>query len=257
MTMQSRSSEDAAPVESPVPALPGTDAQAFVDKWHARWPEWRVAEVFVPPDQRPLAVTWAALQQELADAAWGGSDPRPGEAKLQWWQEELLGWTQGRRRHPLGQLLQQQSADWASLAMSLTALAESRARPRDAEHACAQMEPIAEAVVLIEQRLFPVDAEPGQAGDLEFETVTAQWLHARLVQQGEAAVPLALLARSGSAPALPGWRSELARRWPRHPACNRPRRLWTALALARLQSPEERPLPLWRALLRSWRAARN
>lgn len=244
-------------VEQADPPLAGADAQAFCDKWRARWPEWRVAEVFLPPAQRPLAVAWAALQQELADAAWGGSDPRPGEAKLLWWQEELHGWSQGRRRHPLGQLLQRQPADWSGLAMTLNALTEARARPRDPEHAAAQIDPVAQAVAIIEQQLFRAEAEPALLSDLEFDTIIAQWLHARLVQQNEAAVPLTLLARSGSAPALPDWRAELARRWPRQSALNRPRRLWTAMALARLQSPEEQPLPLWRALLLAWRAARN
>ena len=48
-----------------------------------RWPEWHVAEVFVPRRAaRTGASAWFALRQELTDAAWGGSDPRPGEAKL-------------------------------------------------------------------------------------------------------------------------------------------------------------------------------
>ena len=50
----------------------------FTEKWRARWPEWRVAEVFVPVEQRERAIAWFALRQELADAAWGGNDPRPG-----------------------------------------------------------------------------------------------------------------------------------------------------------------------------------
>ena len=58
---------------------------SFLDKWRTRWPEWAVAQAFVPPAQRDIALAWAALQQELTDAAWGGSDPRPGEAKLAWW----------------------------------------------------------------------------------------------------------------------------------------------------------------------------
>ena len=65
---------------------------AFLDKWRERWPEWSVAEVFIPAHDREMAVAWFALLQELTDAAWGGSDPRPGEAKLGWWAEELLGW---------------------------------------------------------------------------------------------------------------------------------------------------------------------
>lgn len=84
--------------------------QDFAGKWRARWPEWSVAEVFVPRAQRGVAVAWAALQQELTDAAWGGTDALPGEAKLGWWMEELQGWRQGRRRHPLGLALQRQDA---------------------------------------------------------------------------------------------------------------------------------------------------
>ena len=257
MTTLSQPSDDSGQENASAPSVAGADAVAFCDKWRARWPEWRVAEVFLPSAQRSLAPAWSALQQELADAAWGGSDPRPGEAKLLWWQEELHGWSQGRRRHPLGQLLQRHPADWSGLGLALATLGEARARPRDPEHAAAQIGAIAQAAAIIEQQLFLAEAELGQRSELEFETITLQWLHARLVQQGEAGVPLTVLARSGSAPALPGWRAELARRWPQRRAGNRPRQLWSALTLARLQSPDERPLPLWRALLLAWRAARN
>ncbi|HEU0307199.1 MAG TPA: phytoene/squalene synthase family protein, partial [Lysobacter sp.] len=85
---------------------------SFIDKWRARWPEWTVAEVFVPREQRDSTLAWMALLQELTDAAWGGSDPRPGEAKLGWWAEELQGWSRGIRRHPLGQVLQKFPVPW-------------------------------------------------------------------------------------------------------------------------------------------------
>ena len=71
----------------------------FVAKWRARWPEWAIAEVFVPPSRREIAQAWMTLLQELGDAAWGGADVRPGEAKLTWWAEELLGWSRGARPH--------------------------------------------------------------------------------------------------------------------------------------------------------------
>ena len=29
--------------------------QGFLDKWRARWPEWRVAEAFVPTPERERA----------------------------------------------------------------------------------------------------------------------------------------------------------------------------------------------------------
>ena len=44
-------------------------SQSFIDKWRARWPEWAVAQVFVPATQRPTALAWASLLQELTDAA--------------------------------------------------------------------------------------------------------------------------------------------------------------------------------------------
>ena len=88
-------------------------ATEFIAKWRARWPEWAIAEVFLPASRRESMQAWFALLQELGDAAWGGSDPLPGEAKLGWWAEELEGWSRGARRHPLGQVLMSRAASWA------------------------------------------------------------------------------------------------------------------------------------------------
>ena len=52
----------------------------FIAKWREHWPEWSVAETFVPEEQREVAAAWFALRHELTEAAWGGGDPRPGEA---------------------------------------------------------------------------------------------------------------------------------------------------------------------------------
>ena len=49
--------------------------QAFFDKSQTEWPEWALAEVFVPVSQRELARAWLALRGEWADAAWAGVDP--------------------------------------------------------------------------------------------------------------------------------------------------------------------------------------
>ncbi|NLB58503.1 MAG: phytoene/squalene synthase family protein, partial [Gammaproteobacteria bacterium] len=46
---------------------------SFIDKWRSRWPEWRIAEVFVPAGQRSVAEAWFTLLQELYESAWGGS----------------------------------------------------------------------------------------------------------------------------------------------------------------------------------------
>lgn len=223
---------------------------SFIDKWRARWPEWTVAQVFVPAAQRPTALAWASLLQELTDAAWGGSDARPGEAKLAWWGEELQGWAQGRRRHPLGTHLQRQPAPWAQLASTLSTLRDSRERPRDREEAMSALQPFARAVAATEAVLFegPFDAA--------IPAITANLLHARLAHMGESAVPLGLLAVAGERP-VSAWGRELAAQWPVAEG-SRPRRLWSALARQRLTRGDAAlPLPPWTALLTAWRGARS
>src|SRR5690606_1453218 len=95
------------------------NADEFIAKWQARWPEWGIATAFVPAAQRDTAFAWFALLQELTDAAWGGADPTPGLAKLAWGQEELGGWAKGARRHPLGKPLQSAPAPWLALGRAL------------------------------------------------------------------------------------------------------------------------------------------
>ncbi|MGV8941529.1 MAG: phytoene/squalene synthase family protein [Lysobacter sp.] len=225
----------------------------FLDKWRARWPEWSVAEVFIPAGQRPLVLAWATLQQELADAAWGGADPRPGVAKLGWWQEELIGWKRGARRHPLGTVLQAHPAPWDRLAAALPGLADSRERPVDAREAFAVLMPFAQVVAEIEAVLFAV---PGS--DPDARLIAAALLHARFAQPGDNHVPLDMLARAGSGDPSDTWARELRQQWPTLPAGNRPRRLWTALACQRLRQHDAvQPLPAWKALWVVWRAARR
>lgn len=236
-------------------ALHGDGLGHFLDKWRARWPEWAIAEVFVPPAQRQSALAWAALQQELGDAAWGGSDPRPGEAKLAWWREELLGWGRGARRHPLGEVLQRQPAPWAALAAALPTLAASRERPRDADEAFAQLQRFAATAAEVDLALFEPSRAPAAA---DREAVVATLLQARLAVAGEDAVPLGMFAQAGEGERLARWAARLHERWPRDRAGSRARRLWAALARARLgRGDPARPLPPWTTLPLAWRAARD
>ena len=232
--------------------------EAFVGKWRARWPEWSVAEVFVPPGQRAIARAWAALQQELTDAAWGGGDPRPGEAKLAWWQEELHGWSQGRRRHPLGIALQRETAPWAELAAALPTLRESRDRAGDGDGAFTQLRPVAAAACRVEHALFALGGDEGAPGNAPASVIAACWLQSRVARDAEAAAPLDVLARAGEADAGALWGNELLEAWPPDPGGIRPRRLWAAIARARLrQGGAGRPLPPWKTLWVCWHAARN
>jgi hypothetical protein len=232
---------------------------SFIDKWRVRWPEWAVAAVFVPRRQQPVALAWAALLQELTDAAWAGADARPGEAKLAWWMEELHGWSQGARRHPLGIALQRQPAPWDVLAASLPALQRSRERPHDLAEACSAIEPLAEAATAVEAALFDLaDAESGHAVEATRDAVCASLLQARFFHEGDDHVPLAVFARAGEGAPAAIWAQQLRHRWPQKPAASRPRRIWAGLARARLrQSDPTRPMAAWRALALAWRAARG
>jgi hypothetical protein len=229
----------------------------FIDKWRARWPEWHVAQVFVPHAQRATAPAWFALRQELTDAAWGGTDPRPGEAKLAWWAEELIGWTQGRRRHPLGAELQRLPAPWALLAECLPALRASRERPADAAEAVAVLEPFAEGISGVAAALFEADLPAPSTG------VVLGLLAEHALLAGEQAVPLQALARGDSGEGLlRSWSRELLRQWPLPREGSRAGRVYAALVRHRLQRladgvPLGTPAPAWSALLPAWRAARR
>lgn len=223
--------------------VPVGDDAAFVAKWRGAWPEWALVERFVPAAERELAQAWQACQFELQEAAWGGADARPGEAKLGWWVEEFAGWSQGRRRHPLGARLQRRATSWARLATALPTLAASRGRPTDAEQARAQVAPVADAVAALEAELFGVRADPA--------AVAAAWLHARLARHPGHAVPLAVASAHA-------WAGDLARCWPDTRGLAPSRRIELALARARLAHGDaSAPRGPIAALWAGWRAARG
>jgi hypothetical protein len=232
---------------------------SFLDKWRARWPEWRVAEAFVPQAERERALAWFALRRELTDAAWGGTDPRPGEAKLGWWVEELQGWAQGRRRHPLGLVLQRLPVPWTLLAACLPALLASRERAADIDEAIAVLEPFAEGVAGIAATLYASDTPAPAAG-------AVIGLLAEHLLLDETAVPLQVRARLGAAAsaqdATRAWARELLQRWPPPHHGARAGRIHAALLRERLRGcadgkPMAQPLSHWRALATAWRAARG
>lgn len=232
---------------------------SFIDKWRARWPEWRVAEVFVPQAQRGTVLAWFALRQELLDAAWAGADPAPGAAKLAWWSEELQGWSQGRRRHPLGLALQRMSTQWSQLAASLLSLRASRERAADTDQAIAVLQPFADAQSAVAAMLFAGDPSPPPPAIAAIDLVAEQ-----LLMRGDVAVPLRILARLGEAApahtAVRIWAGELLQLWPTRPAST-PATIHAALLRERLRRHADgkaaAPLPLWPVLWAAWRAARD
>ena len=224
----------------------------FIAKWRERWPEWSVAEAFVPESQRDVASAWFALRHELTEAAWGGEDPRPGEAKLEWWIEELRGWAHGRRRHPLGEVLQKQPVPWILLADSIPALLASRGAAPDPDQAAIRLEPFAEGVASIGVTLFADAAQPPPAPPPP-RSVVFGLLAEQLLRQGEAAVPDSFRAESGSDP-VRAWAARLLQRWapPHHGSI--PGRLQALLVRERLQvCADGRSQPSWSRLTLPWR----
>lgn len=209
--------------------------RSFLDQWRAQWPEWTLAEVFVPAAQREVAVSWFALLQIFADAAWGGSDPTPGLAKLAWWQEELRGWAKGARRHPLGESLQPQPAPWQALADAMGVL-RHRELPGDPTHALVKLREFDVVAARIEAALFSADAGSTAA--------TLAMLAPAAVEQGGAAA-----ARTFEAAAQA------------RPPSSRPARLFAAIVRMRLadaaRTGQWRPAGRWHSLWALWGAARN
>lgn len=221
--------------------------QGFLDKWRAQWPEWTVAEAFVPEAQRARAQAWFALRDELSEAAWGGDDPRPGDAKLGWWSEELDGWSRGARRHPLGLALQKVPAPWDNLAVCLPALRASRERPADLGSALFVLEPYAEAVAGVAQHLFDA-ATPAPA-----RNVVVSQLAERVLRYPDGVTPLGDLD-------VRGWARALLADWPPPGDGTRPGRIHAAIVRGRLQRYAAGKTPRlgrFATLATAWRAARG
>jgi hypothetical protein len=226
--------------------MDAADLEDFLGKWRGRWPEWRIAQVFVAQAQRETAEAWFAMLQEWTDAAWAGDDPTPGFAKLGWWQEELVGWTKGARRHPLGLVLQKHNAMWAMLANELTALQAVREPLRawaEPDAVLPKMQALSSVIAVCEHNLFAAQGTPMPDA---FGLLAA---HA-LWHRDEAADAVQAKA----------WAHRLAAIAPQR-AESRPRRIHDALSHARLRrvasdgrtSALSPPAALWR----SWRAARG
>ncbi|MFT3898472.1 MAG: phytoene/squalene synthase family protein [Thermomonas sp.] len=224
----------------------------FIAKWRQHWPEWSVAEAFVPEAQREVAAAWFALRHELTEAAWGGEDARPGQAKLEWWGEELRGWAQGRRRHPLGAVLQKQPVPWILLADSIPALLASRGVAPDPDQAAIRLEPFAEGIASIGVTLFADAAQPPPLPPPP-RSVVYGLLAERLLRQGEDAVPDSIRAEAGSDP-VRAWAARLLQRWapPHHGSV--PGRLQALLVRERLQAcADGRSITSWSRLTLPWR----
>lgn len=196
--------------------MTNSSLDSFLEKWRSRWPEWQVAEAFVPVAQRELAVAWFALLQEFEDAMNIEGETLPADAKLAWWGEELRDWARQRSRHPLGRVLEpHRDAPWFALGEALPVL--QRLRETEGGAALETARPLAQAIADVERVLFGA--------------------------QVDADVIASCLLASRYAMPLPGKVIGAA-----------PRRVLVALQRLRTQTPGKAP-SLPRVLWRSWRAA--
>ncbi|TKS54143.1 hypothetical protein E4582_04710 [Luteimonas yindakuii] len=212
--------------------------ETFIAKFHERWPEWGVAIAFIAPGERDALEAWLALLQEFADAAWGGSQAAPGLAKLAWWQDELLGWSRGARRHPLAQRLRSQTIDWPALGHALNVLPATRDGAADG--VAKTLQPLAGALAQAEARLA---GQP--VGQDDAALLVAVLLGERALRHGDADEAQRVLAT-----------------WPRHRgAGSGGRRIQAELLRRRLLALADRKAPqslaAWRVLPLAWRAARG
>lgn len=216
--------------------------QEFLNKWRGHWPEWAVAEVFLPAAQRAQARAWLALRSELLEAAWGGEDPTPGAAKLGWWEEELAGWARGARRHPLGLALQKCPVDWRALVEAIPALRASRVPDVDCASALAVLMPFAQAQTAIAAGLCA--APSATSAQASAEALLQEWvLH--LPERGVVATGTDVPSLLALAPMQGGARVERI-----HAALVRER-------LRRASRGQAGALPPLAVVWASWQAARR
>jgi phytoene synthase len=83
--------------------MPEVDAafSSFEQKWFAAHPEYAVAAVFLPPEQRRRANAFGSLLHELEEAALQPHEPQVTGIKLGWWRNELASAAGGRASHPI------------------------------------------------------------------------------------------------------------------------------------------------------------
>lgn len=237
-----------------------TALDSFIGKWRSRWPEWPVAEVFVPEAERARTLAWFALLQEFDDILNIAGDPLPADAKLGWWATELRDWAGHRSRHPLGRLLEPVAAPWTELSDALPDLVAARERPPDGAVALAALGRYAAAVAAVEAAVLGGTPPPARA-------LAAQVLATRLAGTGLDAVPqshqpAATDDAAARERAQRDWAGGLLAAWPLRAGGVPARRMWSAFARHRLDRlangglPQAGRQPL-RTLWRAWRAARG
>ena len=196
-------------------------AHAALQKWWERWPEWAIADVFLAPSQRSIAVAWFSVLMEWEDLLDQRRERTVVAARLRWWKDELAQWSEQHTSHPLATLLAPIDAPWKQLAHALCDLDALHAVPPSFALARTAIARLLDAMVAIELRLFPADCPSDR------DVLLLHWLAARC-GGGEEGVPEGM--------SMDGWRLALLHAWPETTQGGRARRLFSALARSRFAS---------------------
>ena len=194
---------------------------AALQKWWERWPEWTIAEVFLPAPQRLIAVAWFSVLMEWEDLLDQRRERNIVSARLRWWQDELAQWSEQHTSHPLAPLLAAIDAPWKQLAHGLSDLEAIHTVPPSFALARMAIARLLDAIVAIEMRLFPGECP------CDPDALLLHWLAARC-GGGEEGIPEGM--------SMDGWRLALLHAWPERPPGGRARRLLSALARKRFAS---------------------
>lgn len=254
-------------------------ADNHIEKWLAHEPEMQLAQVFAGHSRR-RAMLWGALLNELLETVFDVSDAGVAQLKLAWW-GEALAQASPHSPHPLVRAFAAEpgssvdAALWQDVTRAAILLSSQEVSPGSVELLLATRWPLAEALVALEDALWP-QAAPGNADALARMLVLNQW---RRTARGEMPrlgwLPLQLLARHGvpaheihrqpQAPASAAVLSELACALldlavqTAGPRLRRIRTRFDTLALQRVQAQQSDPFRhggfglLWNA----WKVART
>jgi hypothetical protein len=177
-----------------------TDAQPYVDKWLAREPEMRLADVFAVREQRAALQLWWTLLNEIDEAVSELREVSVAQAKLAWWGDELLQGTAGEARHPLVRALFAVEAArrvpaecWSELALAAIAAAQDDATPIDVDGLVRARMPLASAIATVETMVFDAAAT---AADIAVAARVRALRRALITRAAvRLPIPLALVAR--------------------------------------------------------------
>jgi hypothetical protein len=166
----------------------------FVQKWQQQWPELKVLDVFVSKQQLTLCHAWQCLFFELHDCAFSLEHDTVREQKSLWWVNELHSMSAKSARHPICQVLQNFSADFAQIAEPFLAIAnQTPIRSSNTNQLFEQIMPFSKAIANVEHQLF--EGQPTHSIDAISVQLLLMRLPHGLQAFDRAAIPMQLLAR--------------------------------------------------------------